>query len=48
LAASQIPEFGGSMMSDTVTVDRKKLLKILVHVENALQEIQQLKKELAK
>jgi len=33
-------------MSDTVTVDRQQLLKILVQVENSLAEIQQLKKEI--
>ena len=33
-------------MSDTVTVDRKQLLKILVQVENSLEEIKQLKKEM--
>jgi hypothetical protein len=33
-------------MSDTVTVDRQQLLKILVQVENSLEEIQQLKKEI--
>jgi hypothetical protein len=35
-------------MSDTVTVDRQQLLKILVQVENSLAEIQQLKKEIQK
>jgi hypothetical protein len=33
-------------MSDTVSVDRQQLLKILVQVETALEEIQQLKKEI--
>jgi len=33
------------MSSDTVTVDRKQLLQILVQVENALEEIKLLKKE---
>jgi len=33
-------------MSDTVTVDRQQLLKILVQVENSLEEIKQLKKEM--
>ena len=35
-------------MSDTVTVNRQQLLKILVQVENSLAEIQQLKKEIQK
>jgi len=35
-------------MSDKVTVDRKQLLQILVQVENALEEIRQLKKEIEK
>lgn len=33
-------------MSDTVTVNRQQLLKILVQIENSLEEIQQLKKEI--
>lgn len=33
-------------MSDKVSVDRKQLLQILMQVENALEEIRQLKKEL--
>jgi len=32
-------------MSDKVTVDRKQLLQILVQVENALEEIRKLKKQ---
>ena len=32
-------------MSDTVAVDRKQLLQILVQVENALEEIRELKKQ---
>jgi len=35
-------------MSDTVAVDRKQLLQILVQVESALEEIKALKKELKK
>jgi len=35
-------------MSDKVTVERKQLLHILVQVENALEEIQELKKEIRK
>lgn len=34
------------MSTDTVTIDRRQLLQILVQVENALEEIKQLKKEL--
>jgi len=36
------------MSSDTVTVNRETLLRILVQVENALEEIRQLKKEITK
>jgi len=32
-------------MSDRVAVDRKQLLQILVQVENALEEIRELKKQ---
>ena len=35
-------------MSDKVSVDRKQLLQILVQVENALEEIKQLKKQVGK
>jgi len=35
-------------MNDKVTVDRKQLLHILVQVENALKEIQELKREIRK
>jgi uncharacterized protein (UPF0335 family) len=34
------------MTEDKVTVDRKQLLTILVQVENALEEIKQLKNEI--
>jgi hypothetical protein len=37
-----------SMSEDKVSVDRKTLLTILVQVENALKEIQELKKEIKK
>ena len=33
-------------MSDTVTLDRKELLKILVELEDISKEIQQLKNEI--
>jgi len=33
-------------MSDQVSVDRKTLLELLIRVENALKEIQSLKKEI--
>jgi len=33
-------------MSDTVSVDRKTLMTLLVQVENALDSIKQLKKEI--
>ena len=36
------------MSKDKVSVDRKTLLEILVKVENALTEVQQLKKEIGK
>jgi len=36
------------MSEDKVLVDRKTLLTILVQVENALKEIQELKKQIAK
>jgi len=36
------------MSEDKVLVDRKTLLTILVQVENALKEIQELKKEIKK
>jgi hypothetical protein len=36
------------MSEDKVLVDRKTLLTILVQVENALKEIQELKKQIGK
>lgn len=36
------------MSEDKVTVDRQQLLKILVQVENALEEIKQLKAQIKK
>jgi hypothetical protein len=36
------------MSEDKVLVDRKTLLTILVQVENALKEVEQLKKEMVK
>ena len=39
---------GAGAMNEKVTVDRKQLLHILVQVENALEEIQELKKEIRK
>lgn len=36
------------MSSDTVTVNRETLLRILVQVENALKEVAELKRELNK
>lgn len=36
------------MSSDTVTVNRETLLRVLVQVEEALKEVAELKKELRK
>jgi len=36
------------MPENTVTVDREALLKVLVQVENALEEIKELKKQIGK
>jgi len=36
----------GFSMSDQVSVDRKVLLELLIRVENALKEVQSLKKEI--
>jgi len=35
-------------MNDKVAVDRKQLLQILVQVENALEEIKELRKQVTK
>lgn len=46
--ASELKRRLKAMTEDKVSVDRKQLLTILVQVENALEEVKQLKKEIRK